>query len=80
MILGRLDPAGVVVKEFQIVVQEANQPDVFVDLGDAQLLAGEDGGEVDFALSDADSPTACGLHGLVMERIPRFRGWFVDSG
>jgi hypothetical protein len=65
------DPAPFIIEVAQIVVQEADQPDLVVDLANAHGLAGESGGEVDFAQADADT-SAAGDAGLAdRPRTPR---------
>jgi len=65
------DPAPFIIEVSQIVVQEADQPDLVVDLANAHGLAGESGGEVDFAQADADT-SAAGDAGLAdRPRTPR---------
>jgi len=44
------EPAGLVIEVSQIVVHGADEPDAVVGLSDADILAGEDGAEIDFAL------------------------------
>jgi hypothetical protein len=58
-----------VVKEPEVVVHEADQPDFFVDLFDSNVLTGEDGREVDLARGEADPPTHGDGHGAIVERI-----------
>lgn len=40
--MSALDPTGLVVEEAQVVVHKADQPDLLLDLADADALAGED--------------------------------------
>jgi hypothetical protein len=56
-------PASFVVEVAQIIVQEANLPELVLDLADADGLAGEHGREVDFAFADADGAAARGALG-----------------
>lgn len=52
-------PAGLVVEVSQIVVHEADEPDVVAGLLDADGLSVEDGTEIDLALMEANT-AACG--------------------
>jgi hypothetical protein len=45
-----------VIKEPQVVVHKADQPDLFRDLLDADILSGEDLTEIDLTPPDADAP------------------------
>ncbi len=57
----------------EIVVHEADEPNLLADLLDADALAGEDGAEIDLLAIEADAP-ACGHgDGPVVE-------WVVDVG
>ena len=53
---------GLVVEEPEVVVHEADQPDFFADLLDADLLTCEHRTEVDFARVEADSTAHGHLH------------------
>ncbi len=53
----------------EIVVHEADEPNLLADLLDADALAGEDGARIDLLPVEADAP-ACGHgDGPVVERI-----------
>ncbi len=65
----RLDP---VLPEVE--VEEADQPDIAVDLADADELAGEHGAQVDLALADADSAAVVDAKRAVVEGIHRLVG------
>ena len=57
----------------QIIVHEADEPNLLADLLDADALAGEDGAEIDLAAIEADAP-ACGHGGgPVVERVIELR-------
>ena len=58
-VLDGFKPAGFVVEVAEIVVHEADQPNLLADLLDADALAGEDGAEIDLLPIEADAP-ACG--------------------
>ena len=51
------------VEETQIIVHEADKPDLVVDLLDADFLAGEDRAEVYFLPSEADAAAPRGCDG-----------------
>jgi len=55
-----------VVEEAQVVVHEADEPDLFADFRDADVLTGEHATQVYFATPDADSP-ALGHGGSVLD-------------
>ncbi len=57
------------VEEPQVVVHEADQPDFFVDLFDADVLTGEDGGEINLARGEADAAAHGDGHRAVVERV-----------
>jgi hypothetical protein len=65
--LKRFEPAGLVVEVSQVVVHEADGPDVVVGLVDSNLLAGEDRAEVDLALLVADATASRDRDGLVAQ-------------
>jgi hypothetical protein len=56
------------VEEPQVIVHAADQPDFFVDLFHADVLAGEDSREVDPARGEADAATHGDDHGAIVER------------
>jgi hypothetical protein len=58
-----------VVEEPQVVVHEADQPDFFLDLFDADVLTGEHCGEVDFARAEAHSAAHGHGDGAIVERV-----------
>ena len=51
----------------EIVIHEADEPDVVGHLLDADALAGEDGAEIDFPSIEADSPARGDGDGFVVE-------------
>ena len=59
----------IIVKESQIVLHETDEPDAVGDLPDPDMLAREDGAEVDLTAADADSATTGDQDGTVVERI-----------
>ena len=61
-------------------MHEADQPDLVIDLSDADHLAGKHGAEVDFAPAKADAATASDAGGSIMQRILEFGWWLVDAG
>ncbi len=68
------------IKESQVKVHEADQPDLVGDFSNAHHLAGEDATEVDFTSTDAE-PTAAGhAHGAVVIRVIGLGWWLVDPG
>ena len=72
-ILDRFEPAGLVVEVAEIIVHEADEPNLLADLLDADALAGEDGAEIDLLAIEADAP-ACGHgDGSVVEWVIEFR-------
>ena len=73
-------PAPLIIKVSQVIVQEADQPDLVVDLSDAHGLAGERGREIDFAPADADATAACDTDGTIVEWVIGFSGRLVDAG
>ncbi len=77
-ILDRFEPTRLVVEVAEIVVHEADEPNLLADLLDADALAGEDGAEIDFLPIEADAP-ACGHgDGSVVERVIKF--WQASVG
>jgi len=61
-------------------VHEGDEPDVLVDLLDADFLAGEDGGEVHLLALVADAPASGDGDGLVVERVFELAQTIVGSG
>lgn len=61
-------------------MDEADQPDLVIDLADPNELAGKDLAEVDFASADADAPAACDPDSFVVIRVFRLGRRLVDSG
>ena len=59
------------VEESQVIVHEADEPDFVGHLLDPDLLAGEDGAEMDLLTSEADPATLRDGERLVME-------WLVE--
>jgi hypothetical protein len=58
-----------VVEVAQIIIHEADEPNLLADLLDADELAGKDGAEIDLLTIEADS-AACGdCDGLIVERV-----------
>ena len=55
-------------KNPRLVVHEADEPDALVDLHDAEILAGEDGAEVDLAPVEADASAVGHGDGVVVQR------------
>jgi hypothetical protein len=70
--MSALDPTCLVVGEPQVVVHKAHQPDLLLDLADAELLAGEDRTEADRALPDADPPAVGDGDRAVVEGVLSF--------
>ena len=68
-LLIRLQPTRLVIKVPQVVVHEADEPDVLVDLGDAHLLSGEDSAQVHLALLVADPAARGHDRGSIVEGI-----------
>ncbi len=60
------DPHFIPIKEAWIIVEEADQPDLVIDLANADDLAGEDLTQVDLSPSEADAPTAGHAHGFIV--------------
>jgi hypothetical protein len=68
-----------VVEVAEIIVHEADEPNVLAHLFDADALTGEDDAEIDFLPIEADAP-ACGHgDGLVVERVIEVRQAFVGA-
>ncbi|HEY1615292.1 MAG TPA: hypothetical protein VGF97_16545 [Rhizomicrobium sp.] len=63
------EPASLIVEVSEIVMHEADEPDSVVGLPDADILAGEDGAEIDLALFVADATAGGDGDCLVVERI-----------
>src|SRR5690625_3629312 len=72
------DAVLVSVEESQIIIKEADLPDLVVDLSQAEDLAGEDLAEVDLALADADASAARDPHGFLVEGVGRFGRRLID--
>ncbi len=68
------------IKISEIVLHEADEPYFVANLFDADLLAGEDGAQVDFPAFVTDPATVCDGGGPVMERIVELAQSFVRSG
>jgi hypothetical protein len=66
---GRLEPACLVVEVAEIIVHEADEPNVLVHLFDSDALAGEDSAEVYFPPIEAGAPARGHGDGLVVERV-----------
>ena len=64
-----LQSAGLGIEVAEVVLHKADEPDTVRDLLDADLLAGEDGGEVDLPSFVADPPTARDQRGPIMKGI-----------
>ena len=60
---------ALIVEEAEVVVHEANQPDVLGDFAHADVLAGEDRAEVDFATAEAQPPALGDGDGLIVQRV-----------
>ena len=63
------EPACLIVEVSQIIVHEASQPDMVLDLFDADGLAGKDKTEVDLLAIIADAAAGGDDDGLVVKRI-----------
>ena len=57
------------IEETEVVLHEADEPDVVADLLDTDVLPGEHGAEVDLLLVEANAPAARHRDGFVVERI-----------
>ena len=66
-------------KNPKIIVHEADQPDLVVDLSDAHHLASEHGADVDFASAKADATAARDPNGSIMIRVLELGWWLVDA-
>jgi hypothetical protein len=53
----------------EIIVDEGYEPNSLVNLLDAELLSGEDGGDIDFLSVDADTAAGCDEDVAVVEGI-----------
>ena len=56
----------------EIIVHEADEPNVLADLLDADALAGEDGAEIDLLPIEADAPARGHGGGPVVEWVIEF--------
>src|SRR5258705_7781463 len=77
---GALDPTALIVEEAQVVVHEADEPDVVSDFSHANVLSREDLTEVDFAPSEAQAAALGHGDGHVMERVMQLRESRVRPG
>jgi len=68
----RLEPAGFIVEESEVVVHEGDEPDLLVDLLDADLPSGEDGAEAHFVANEADSAAAGDGDVAIVEGVVEF--------
>ena len=68
----RLHPVPGFVKEAEIIVHEADEPDLVSDLSYPHILDGEHRAEVDLAPSDADPPALGHPHGAVTKVPSRY--------
>ena len=66
----RLHPVLGLVKEAEIIVHEADEPDLVGDLSYPHILAGEDGAEVDLAPPDTNPPALGHPYGDAMTAPP----------
>ena len=57
------------IEEAQVVLHKGDEPDFIAHLLDADVLAGEDGAEIDLAVSDADAATLGNGDGAVVKRV-----------
>ena len=57
------------IEEARVVVHQGHEPGAVADLLDADLLAGEDGAEIDLAPPEADAAAAGDDVGVVVERV-----------
>ena len=57
------------IEEAQIVLHKADEPHLLGDLLDADVLAGEDGAEIDFATTDADAAAVADGDGSIVEGV-----------
>jgi len=67
------------VEEAQIILHEADKPDLVVDLLDADFLTGEDRAEVYLLPSEADAAAVCDGDGLVVEGVLEVRESAIGS-
>ena len=63
----------------EVIVHEADEPDVLAHLLDADALAREDGTEIDFASIEADAPARGDGDGFVVERVIELQQTSVRS-
>jgi hypothetical protein len=69
-----------VIEEAQVVFHKADQPDFIANLLDADVLAGEDGAEIDLAAADADAATLGNGDGAIVERVLKLADSAVGRG
>ena len=67
--MDRFESTCLIVEVSQIIVHEADEPDVLVDLFDSDFLAGEDLAEIDLVSVEADPAAGGHDDGLVMEGV-----------
>ena len=57
------------IEEAQVIFHKADEPDFIADLLNADVLAGEDGAEVDLPFAEADTAALGDGDGAVVERV-----------
>jgi hypothetical protein len=62
-----------VVEVAQVVVHEADEPDVVIDLFDSDIVTREDTAEVDFAAVEADAAALSDCQSAIVERVRQLR-------
>ena len=68
------------IEETQVIFHKADEPDFIADLLDADVLAGEDGAEIDLAAADADAAALGDGDGSVMEWILKLAQSAIPAG
>ena len=68
------------IEEAQVVFHKADQPDFIANLLDADVLAGEDGAEIDLAAADADATALGDGNGAIVERVLKLAEAAVGAG
>ena len=68
-ILDRLEPTGLIIEVAEIVVHEADEPNLFTDLLDPHVLARERPAEVNLSSRVADAAAPGDGDGPIMARI-----------
>src|SRR5207247_10192215 len=69
-----------VIEEPQVVVHKADEPDFIAHLLDPDILAGEDGAQMDLSAPEADAATLGDGDGSLVERVVKLAKPAIGAG